>query len=69
MRRPRIDQRGFGFIEIVIVLAVVAVAGLLTRERWGWRSATRTRTGDPHDAHATCYYGHEHVTMVLWRSP
>ncbi len=28
-RRARADQRGFGFIEIVLVLAVVAVVGYL----------------------------------------
>ena len=40
MRKPRIDQRGFGFIEIVIVLAVVAVAGYLLFQYFGSTAKT-----------------------------
>ena len=40
MRRSRIDQRGFGFIEIVIVLAVVAVAGYLLLQYFGSTAKT-----------------------------
>lgn len=40
MRKPRIDQRGFGFIEIVIVLAVVAVAGYLLLQYFGSTAKT-----------------------------
>ena len=40
MRRSRIDQRGFGFIEIVIVLAVVAVAGYLLFQYFGSTAKT-----------------------------
>ena len=40
MRTARIDQRGFGFIEIVIVLAVVAVAGYLLFQYFGSTAKT-----------------------------
>ena len=40
MRTARIDQRGFGFIEIVIVLAVVAVAGYLLLQYFGSTAKT-----------------------------
>src|SRR3972149_5715063 len=40
MRKPRVDQRGFGFIEIVIVLAVVAVAGYLLLQYFGSTAKT-----------------------------
>jgi prepilin-type N-terminal cleavage/methylation domain-containing protein len=39
-RRARADQRGFGFIEIVIVLAVVAVAGYLLLQYFGSTAKT-----------------------------
>lgn len=39
-RRVRADQRGFGFIEIVLVLAVVAVAGYLLFQYFGSTAKT-----------------------------
>ena len=39
-RRARADQRGFGFIEVVLVLAVVAVAGYLLMQYVGSTAKT-----------------------------
>ena len=40
LRGSRTDQRGFGFIEIVVVLAVVAVAGYLLLQYFGSTAKT-----------------------------
>ena len=40
LRGSRTDQRGFGFIEIVVVLAVAAVAGYLILQYFGSTAKT-----------------------------